>query len=197
MQCVAREKLELGNDHCTRVFYVYFEAVDNADEVMRHLGAPDGWARLGICFERTYTKKMADGTTADVVVHFKDPKYFRGLLIDGEDDPESLSATSMPGCGSKEVPEVYFNTGNWTSVPAPASTMTLENYRKYLVLHEFGHALGFGHVKCPSEGADAPIMMQQTKGPTGGIDGPTCMLGAPHVTTWEINHHFDKIFNKI
>jgi hypothetical protein len=38
----------------------------------------------------------------------------------------------------------------------------LATYHRYLVNHEFGHGLGYGHVDCAAPGALAPVMMQQT-----------------------------------
>ncbi len=62
--------------------------------------------------------------------------------------------------------KVVLNAKRW-AFGAEAYGKDVTNYRRYLVNHEFGHALGFGHVDCPGEGKPAPIMMQQTK----GLDG--------------------------
>ena len=45
----------------------------------------------------------------------------------------------------------------------------METYRIYLINHETGHILGWGHVGCPKEGAVAPVMMQQSKRTDGCI----------------------------
>ncbi|MFP5283784.1 MAG: DUF3152 domain-containing protein [Actinomycetes bacterium] len=61
---------------------------------------------------------------------------------------------------------VVLNAKRWIR-GADTHGRDLVGYRTYLVNHEFGHYLGYGHVGCPAPGRRAPVMMQQTKGLKG------------------------------
>ena len=61
--------------------------------------------------------------------------------------------------------EIFINEGRWHRwYDDDKSTMTLRDYRFYVINHELGHALGFDHARCPGAGMPAPIMLQQTLG---------------------------------
>lgn len=57
---------------------------------------------------------------------------------------------------------VVLNAWRWVN-GADAYGEDLNNYRRYLINHEFGHALGNPHEDCLEPGGLAPVMMQQTK----------------------------------
>jgi hypothetical protein len=55
------------------------------------------------------------------------------------------------------------NTARWER-GAVAFQGNVVAYQQYVVNHEVGHALGFGHRPCADNGGLAPVMMQQTWG---------------------------------
>jgi len=66
---------------------------------------------------------------------------------------------------SSQPIKIYFQEENWNTVPAKSGYGDdLASYRTYLILHEFGHALGHNHAKCTGDNKPSPVMMQQTKG---------------------------------
>ena len=68
--------------------------------------------------------------------------------------------------------KVVLNASRWGYGAKPVSRAfgdDVTGYRRYLVNHEFGHYLGYGHVGCPGKGRKAPVMMQQTKGLKGCV----------------------------
>jgi hypothetical protein len=82
--------------------------------------------------------------------------------------PETTDRLCAPYLTSGEVScqngnRVVLNAKRWL-LGADAYGSDLTNYRRYLVNHEFGHALGKRHLDCPGPGRLAPAMMQQTKG---------------------------------
>lgn len=119
-----------------------------AEQVHRVLTDPRGWQPIeGVAFART------DGG-AEVRLVIASP-----ALVDRLCYP--LDTGGWLSCRNGD--RVILNALRWaTGVPAYAGH--LDEYRAYLVNHEVGHVLGHSHVPCPSTGAPAPVMMQQTKG---------------------------------
>jgi hypothetical protein len=107
---------------------------------------------------------VASGT-----VRFRyDPK---GALLIGLRTPDEaericlkltgLSVRRTYSCGTSR--QVVINSDRWLT-GSPSWPGPLARYRQMLVNHEVGHALGLHHQTCPTNGAPAPVMMQQSKG---------------------------------
>ena len=69
-----------------------------------------------------------------------------------------LATDAIYSCGLSG--RAVLNYGRWVRATPEFADRTV--YRQYLVNHEVGHLLGHGHVACPTPGAVAPVMQQQT-----------------------------------
>lgn len=62
--------------------------------------------------------------------------------------------------------DVVINARRWVE-GAGSYGDDVKAYRRYVVNHEVGHSLGFGHQPCPRADVKAPVMLQQTLGLQG------------------------------
>lgn len=68
-------------------------------------------------------------------------------------------------------PYIAIDEVNWTH-GVDESGLSIKEYRKYVIQHEFLHALGYDHQPCNKEtavGGVCPILYQSTRGPPTGF----------------------------
>lgn len=121
-----------------------------AEFVMTTLNDSRGWgARGAVSFART------DGD-ADIRVLVASPGTVDAMCA-------PLRTNGTWSCG--RYGHAALNADRWvygSDAFNEASGGDLLAYRQYLVNHEVGHLLGHQHTGCPSAGAVAPVMLQQS-----------------------------------
>ena len=65
---------------------------------------------------------------------------------------------------------IHIDSKNWLH-GVKESNLSVDDYRKYVINHEFGHALGYDHQTCSN--GSCPVMYQATK---GCYDGNVCKV---------------------
>lgn len=119
----------------------------------------DGWSRQGYMF-------IVDGDDAVDTTNLIHVTLTPQAVMDELFPEFARQRLSVCDMGTREV---YLNESRWyRQYDDDNSGMSLPAYRMYMVQHELGHALGFGHTANAEAGGKAPIMMQQTLG-TGGL----------------------------
>jgi Protein of unknown function (DUF3152) len=117
------------------------------------LADPRSWIATGKhAFQRTSTE-------GDVRVLFATPATTDELCA-------PLQTRGEVSCRNREL--VVINAKPWHH-GVQAYRTDVDEYRRYVINHEMGHAIGFGHTGCPGPGATAPVMLQQSY----GLDGCT------------------------
>ena len=98
-----------------------------------------------------------------------------GLVADASAADFALNLSSPPtvdiGCGALDTGgtwscrvgnQVFLNVDRWWFATPTWNGYLLDDYRAYMINHEVGHYLGFGHLTCPEPGALSPVMQQQS-----------------------------------
>ncbi len=138
-----------------------YSAADVATQVDAVLGDERGWTGVvGTTFDRVEA-------TADLRVRLASPDTTDRLCA-------PLLTRGQVSCRNGDL--VVLNAVRW-AVGVPHYGGRVADYRRYVVNHEVGHALGQGHVSCPSPGAPAPVMVQQTYGLQGCRPNPWPAVG--------------------
>ncbi|MBR8740497.1 DUF3152 domain-containing protein [Nocardiopsis sp. MG754419] len=128
------------------------ENEDFVDAVEEILGDPRSWGESG---DRSLQR--VDGDDADFRVLLAAPDTVDRMCA-------PLRTNGFVSCANGN--RAIINQNRWVSGVEHFDD-DLETYRIYLINHEVGHTLGHGHVDCPGEGEDAPVMQQQTLGLQG------------------------------
>lgn len=118
-----------------------------ADTVSATLGDKRSWTAGG----EWRFKRVSGDSSYDFTIYLVTPATRDRLCKDGVDGYTSCRMGD----------NVVINVARWAK-GIPNYGASLDDYRRYAINHEVGHRLGHGHQKCPSKGAKAPVMQQQT-----------------------------------
>ena len=101
--------------------------------------------------------QIVDSENADFNIVFAKPETVDELCY-------PLQTNGIYSCRNEK--NVVINMFRWLSGAKDFGT-DFSTYRIYLINHEVGHFLGWGHSDCPADNALAPVMMQQSKSTDG------------------------------
>jgi hypothetical protein len=125
-----------------------------AQDVEATLADPRSWIAAG-----TISLQRVDAS-------YPHPDFVVSLTTPATDDRPDLCGHLIDyesSCWRSSAHRVVINLARWVR-GALAFDGDLGLYRQYAINHEVGHVFGNEHVGCPTSGALAPVMMQQSFG---------------------------------
>ncbi len=123
---------------------------DFAAVVDNTLADPRSWVGSG-----TYTLQRIDSGTPSFRISLTSQMTVRGDALCGWEIQYEAS------CYARDVHRVAINNARWAR-GAVSFNGDRGSYRVYAINHEVGHALGYMHQPCATNGGLAPVMMQQS-----------------------------------
>ena|SRR6478609_3669065 len=133
------------------------KASDVARTIDTNLLDPKGWKRFGYNFTQI---NPAYGLY--LRLNKNNWKYVIHVRISMEETIKGACGFGKLSCADMAKNIIYFNVNRWL-YGSKESGLSLEDYKNYLIFHEWGHLLGRGHATCSKNEDDpCPIMYQQT-----------------------------------
>jgi hypothetical protein len=118
------------------------------------LANPASWSGKG-----RWSLRRSDANDVDFVIRLATP-----ATVDKVCATVGLNTQGYVSCRAGSF--VMINLDRWLQA-VPDYRGDVATYRQYVINHEVGHQLGYGHQNCPGQGRLAPVMQQQTFGLKG------------------------------
>ena len=138
---------------------------DFADQVDRTLGDARGWTADG----GLRLQRVPATASSDFTIYLADSATAQKMCAAGGLTVDPTTSCRMPG-------QVVINATSWAG-GIPGYGAPLGVFRAYVINHEVGHQLGYGHEACPGPGRPAPVMMEQAYGLQGCVPNAWPNLG--------------------
>lgn len=146
-----------GNDHVVKYYVVESDIDPSFTKQVKQIISNSNWNNI---YKIT---SVNNAKSANVLIHLTD----RDRLDKYHTEPEYYAGSnkqirfSITEQSKTLIPHVYIDANNWLH-GVKESGLTLEQYRRYVIEHEFGHALGHDHLPCKN--GVCPVMYQATRG---------------------------------
>jgi hypothetical protein len=139
-------------------YYVYNTALDDLFTTRVHnILLNSKWHEYHK-FERTY-----DENKADIFIYLKSDEWLEPYHEEKKFYPSGKQIRwSITTQSRTKRPSVFINAKSWSN-GVNESGLSINQYREYVINHEFGHALGYHHQTCKN-GNTCPVMYQSTRG---------------------------------